>query len=229
MPSSASCWTWDSSRRSARMPACTFGCSVLTRPSRHSGKPVSSSTLVTGMPSPSISAAEPPVDTSATPASCRPRDELLEPGLVVDRDQRPRDRDAVAVCGQSEADLPVLDGEALARHPADGVDQQRALGDLDPLVQRLGGVVVLDRDRGLRHDRAGVDAVVDEEQRAAGDLDAVRQRVGRRRACRGTPGSSAGCVLTNRPPNAARKSAPTSFMKPAETTRSGSVLGDRRR
>jgi hypothetical protein len=36
-PSSSSWRTWVSSRRSARMPACTFGCSVFTRPSRHSG------------------------------------------------------------------------------------------------------------------------------------------------------------------------------------------------
>ena len=38
----------------------------------------------------------------------------------------------------------------------------------------------------------------------------------------GNDGSSAGWVLTNRPPNRSRKAAPASFMKPAETTRSGS-------
>ena len=37
--------------------------------------------------------------------------ELFEPGLVVDRDQRPRDRDPVSL--SAKADLPVLDGEAL--------------------------------------------------------------------------------------------------------------------
>ncbi len=52
------------------MPACTFGCSVLTRPSRHSGKPVSSSTLVTGTPAAAMRPAVEPVDTIATPASC---------------------------------------------------------------------------------------------------------------------------------------------------------------
>ena len=38
----------------------------------------------------------------------------------------------------------------------------------------------------------------------------------------GNAGSSAGWVLTKRSPNRARNAGPTSFMKPAETTRSGS-------
>jgi hypothetical protein len=54
------------------MPACTFGCRVFTRPSRHSGKPVSSSTLVTGTPASAIRPAVDPVETIATPARCRP-------------------------------------------------------------------------------------------------------------------------------------------------------------
>ena len=81
IPSSDSCATWAGSRRSARIPACTFGCRVLTRPSRHSGKPVSSSTLVTGRPRSAISFADPPVETSSTPASCRPRTRSSRPAL----------------------------------------------------------------------------------------------------------------------------------------------------
>src|SRR5665647_1238985 len=43
-----------------------------------------------------------------------------------------------------------------------------------------------------------------------------------RTACApGNAGSSAGCVLMKRSPKRARNAAPTSFMKPAETTRSG--------
>ena len=106
-----------------------------------------------------------------------------------------------------------------------------ALGGLDALVQRLLVVVVGHRHGDLGDDRAGVDAGVDDEQRRTGDLDAVGERVPRRRACRGTTGSSAGWVLTMRPPNRARNAAPMSFMKPARTTRSGSyaatVLGER--
>ena len=63
------------------MPACTLGCSVLTRPSRHSGKPVSSSTWVTGTPASAIRAAVEPVETSATPASCRARASSSSPVL----------------------------------------------------------------------------------------------------------------------------------------------------
>ena len=77
-------------------------------------------------------------------------------------------------------------------------------------------------DRALGDDRPGVDAVVDEEQRAAGDLDPVRERVPRRRACRGTTGSSAGWVLTYRPPNAAEERWPDQLHEAGETTRSGS-------
>ncbi len=56
---------------SASSPACTRGCRVLTRPSRHSGKPVSSSTGVTGTPAAAIRAAVDPVETIDTPAACR--------------------------------------------------------------------------------------------------------------------------------------------------------------
>src|SRR5690606_37986304 len=52
------------------------------RPSRHSGKPVRSATSVTGMPSPSMSVADPPVETIATPASCSPRTRSSRPVLT---------------------------------------------------------------------------------------------------------------------------------------------------
>ncbi len=72
MPSSAS-WAWCAAFAvSASRPACTRGCSVLTRPSRHSGKPVSSSTGVTGTPAAAILAAVLPVETISTPAACSP-------------------------------------------------------------------------------------------------------------------------------------------------------------
>ena len=55
-------------RTSASSPAWTAGWRVLTRPSRHSGKPVRSSTLVTGTPAAAIAAAVLPVLTISTPA-----------------------------------------------------------------------------------------------------------------------------------------------------------------
>ena len=77
-------------------PACTAGCSVFTRPSRHSGKPVTCSTGVTGMPASAIRRAVAPVLTSSTPAAARPRGQLLDAGLVVDAQQGAADGDAVA-------------------------------------------------------------------------------------------------------------------------------------
>ena len=167
-------------------------------------------------------AAEPPVETSATPASCSAAGEVLEAGLVVDGDQGPADRaggrraartwcDSSSVVDEGTQAFDALDftpwwlptcasrvrpayctatehGPRRTLRPSivkpsrairpTVVDQHRPLGDLDPLVQRLDVVVVLDRHRRLGHDRAGVDAGVDDEQRRAGDLDAVRQRVG---------------------------------------------------
>jgi len=54
-----------SSRRASR-PAWIFGCSVLTRPSSISGKPVYDETSVAAIPSLRRSFAVPPVDTSST-------------------------------------------------------------------------------------------------------------------------------------------------------------------
>src|SRR5271166_5759094 len=55
--------------RRARMPPWMRGCSVLTRPSRISGKPVNSPTALTLNPSCSKDALVPPVESRSTP--CR--------------------------------------------------------------------------------------------------------------------------------------------------------------
>ena len=80
------------------------------------------------------------------------------------------------------------------------------LGDLDPLVQRLDGVVVLDRHRGLGDDRAGVDAGVDDEERAPVTFTPYAS-ASAGPCIPGNDGDSAGWVLTNRPPNGARNVA----------------------
>ena len=187
-----------------------------------------SSTLVTGQAEvgdqPGRAAGGDQLDAGLVQAA----GEVLEPGLVVDGDQGPLDRDPVAgwsalvLSVMADPHLPVGDGEAFAGDPAHGVDEHRPLGDLDPLVQDVDVVVVLHGHDGLRDDRPGVDPLVDDEQRRAGDLDPVGERVRRARAYRGTTGHSAGWVLTTRPANRPRNSGPTSFMKPASTTRSGS-------
>src|SRR3546814_11113054 len=55
--------------RTASSPPCTLGCSVLTRPSIISGKPVWSDTSFTASPASRSALAVPPVDSSSTP--CR--------------------------------------------------------------------------------------------------------------------------------------------------------------
>ena len=81
MPSPSIVATCSGSVWSASRPAWTCGCSVLTRPPRISGKPVTSSTGVTGMPRSRMRAAVEPVDTISTPASCRPRASSSRPVL----------------------------------------------------------------------------------------------------------------------------------------------------
>ena len=71
MPSSASCSACPGRPVSASSPAWTPGCKVFTRPSRHSGNPVTSSTPVTGTPAAAMAAAVLPVLTIWTPAAAR--------------------------------------------------------------------------------------------------------------------------------------------------------------
>ena len=134
----------------------------------------------------------------------KPAHEVLEPGLVVDGDECPPDRDPVVggLRGDvlvvtpllSDPDLPVLDGEAFGQRACRALDEHHPLGGLDPFVEGLDGVVVLDGHRGLGDDRPGVDTGVDDEQRRTGHLHAVLERV-RRPCIPGNDGSSAGWVL----------------------------------
>src|SRR3954471_8113229 len=71
MPSSPSWVRCAGLRRSASRPPCTDGCSVLTRPSNASGKPVTSLTGVHETPASASTRAVEPVDTTETPASRR--------------------------------------------------------------------------------------------------------------------------------------------------------------
>ena len=68
MPNFSSCAAWSSLVMSARMPAWICGSRVLTRPSRHSGKPVTSETSVTLTPSSARRFAVEPVETTSVPA-----------------------------------------------------------------------------------------------------------------------------------------------------------------
>src|SRR5512135_3050013 len=67
MPCSFICFTWPGSFRLPSMPPCTFGCSVFTRPSSISGKPVNSETSMTLTFASRSALAVPPVESISTP------------------------------------------------------------------------------------------------------------------------------------------------------------------
>src|SRR5262245_1670676 len=67
--------------RLARIPPWSAGCSVFTRPSSISGKPVTADTLVTGRLASAKVRAVPPVETSSKPRATRPRPKSTRPDL----------------------------------------------------------------------------------------------------------------------------------------------------
>src|SRR5450631_4522437 len=72
---------WLGLSRLARMPPCTLGCSVFTRPSIISGKPVCSATSVTTTPFSLRSWAVPPVERICTPCVSSARASSTTPVL----------------------------------------------------------------------------------------------------------------------------------------------------
>src|SRR5947207_5542867 len=200
-PSAPSCSTCAGRRMSASRPACTLGCSVFTRPSRHSGNPVRSSTRVTAIPSPAIRAAVEPVDTISTSASASARASSSRPLLSYTltsarrmgrrsslmrplrsapwphEARRAEPADSLADARSWDRDLPSGDGPTFAHHAPDVLHQLAALGDLDALGQGLLGVVVEYGYRHLGDDRPAVHAAVGEVQRRAGELHAVGEGV----------------------------------------------------
>ena len=67
--------------RRARIPPKSFGCSVFTRPSSISGKPVASCTGTTFTPAAFSCSAVPPVETISKPREARPRPRSARPSL----------------------------------------------------------------------------------------------------------------------------------------------------
>src|SRR6185369_11389870 len=81
MPCSSSAAMWPTSSRRASRPPWIFGCSVLTRPSSISGKPVCAATSVTARPASPSSLAVPPVDNSRMPSAASARASSTTPAL----------------------------------------------------------------------------------------------------------------------------------------------------
>src|SRR5262245_10779894 len=120
-----------------------------------------------------------PARLLAPPASPSPSPHRLPSSLVPRRPRLSSPQAAPRPPARSFPDphLPALDRPAVTGQPPDGVHEQRALGDLDPLMQRGLIVVIAHGHGGLRDDRAAVGTGIDEEDGAPGDLRAVVQRV----------------------------------------------------
>ena len=86
---------WAGTRRSARMPPCTRGCRVLTRPSSISGEPVTSSTSCTGDAGGGDLLGRGAGGDDLDAGVVQALRELLQTGLVVDRNQCPADGNTV--------------------------------------------------------------------------------------------------------------------------------------
>ncbi len=82
--------------RSARIPPCSIGCSVLTRPSSISGNPVTSATSMTSKPASRSHCAGPAGRHDVAPGVDESASELVGPRPVVDGHQRAADLHAVA-------------------------------------------------------------------------------------------------------------------------------------
>lgn len=167
-------------------PACTLGCSVFTRPSRHSGgKPVSSSTGgVTATPASARLRAVEPVETIWTPPAA-PNAVPSSASRALSYTETSARRIGLRVC--SGVSLMTLlfrfGGGPVAGQLGDGLQQQGPFHNFDALVQGLHGVALVDLDRRLGEDLAGVDPGVHLEDRCPGHLHPVRQ-ASRRRASR---------------------------------------------
>src|SRR5881275_3285959 len=161
------------------------GFSVLTRPSRISGKPVYSSIARMSMPWSRSSRAVPPVETISTPRSARPRAKSTRPRLSETVSSARRTCTSpgrvtaalpplvVAMAFLLEENAPSAGGielRASARQAADGLGQEAMLDLMGPFLH--GGDVAriaFDREGLLHDDRARVDALVDEVDRDPGD------------------------------------------------------------
>src|SRR5438067_1154845 len=166
------------------------GLSVLTRPSRISGKPVYSSIARMSMPWSRSSRAVPPVDTISTPSSARPRAKSTSPRLS---DTVRRARRTCTSPGRTTAALPpsvVAIGSLLEENPPPagrvepdpapreqphGLGEEPVLDLMDPLFE--GGAVTrictFDRECLLEDDRAGIYLLGHEVDGRPGDLDPV--------------------------------------------------------
>jgi hypothetical protein len=221
-------------RRSARIPAWTLGCSVLTRPPRHSGKPVRSATSTTSTPAARIVAAVEPVETMRTPLAASAAASSGTPVLSKQLMSALRTGVGQVRRGPSQAPVvhrrrgPVIVCQRIARAARRRRGRVRGRAGRRPREQPVldgrGGaraglarVIGLDVDGLLREDRPVVDELVDEVDRHPGDEHTGGERVPDRvRAAE--RGQQRGWTLTTRSGQRARNAPLRMRMNPASTT-----------
>src|SRR3954447_11629034 len=169
------------------------GFSVLTRPSRISGKPVYSSIARMSIPWSRSSRAVPPVETISTPRSARPRAKSTSPRLSETVSSARR---TCTSPGRETAALPPLvvamgflleenappaswiEPHVPAREPPQGL-RQKAMLDLMDAFLHGGDVarIAFEGEGFLHDDRTRVDALVDEVDGDPRDPHAVVERL----------------------------------------------------
>src|SRR5690349_8694494 len=144
------------SRRPSSAP-CTAGCRVLTRPSSSSGKPVTSSTVVTAMPAVRSAVAVPPVEMISHPSWVSPCAKATMPRLSLTE---------ISARGMTDESRGGLHGFGKRHGSARGGGgkhdggQQTMLDDEDARRERLGRITGQHRNARLRqHGTVIVDLV----------------------------------------------------------------------
>src|SRR2546426_4021743 len=137
MPCSARVSKCSGFRRSARIPACTRGCKVFTRPPSISGKPVTSSTGVTARPASRSACAVPPLETKAAPSSVRPRASSTTPVLSYTASSARRTGSTSDIRFLQEVDHAPFDLEATLDHRANRLREQAMLHLVHARLERV--------------------------------------------------------------------------------------------
>ena len=178
MPRSASCCTWESRRRSARMPACTRGVQRLHPAVEALGEAGQVLDLghrqAEALDQRGRAAGRDQRDAGVVQAA----DELLEPGLVVDRDERSPDRRSAVSSCPKRTFLSVIVKPSRTIRPTESTSICRSA----TLIRSCSDSTVSSSSTGTTV-CATIGPVstpaVDDEERGAGDLHAVGERVGR--------------------------------------------------
>src|SRR3954464_11840065 len=176
MPCSAAAWMCDGSSRRASSPAYRRGCSVLTRPSMISGKPVKSSIERTSSPDSRSATAVPPVEMSSMPRPARPRAKSTMPRLSETDSSARRTRTSPGAVTSLSATLDEPGSAMRARirqHPAGprfGRLRPRALTAKITTDPTDGGVRMADTEE------REVDKIGDPEHDMEGTADELSQR-----------------------------------------------------